>query len=563
MADSNTTRSLGQTCSYWEHAAKQLEDKEPSVFAALQDLRKESSRTSKGVPSEISEIIEHHRNTMKNKQWSLPFKVRGREVKIRAQLDNIWKALQTFNAVGSILASLDPIHAGIPWAGVSFIVQGALNDSAQNTAAMEGLSRICPIIDRYLLMEAIYLGNQDRSRHEDFEKNLVDLYASILLYQVAAACHCKRSTFSRFLRNLPKVDDWAKMLDDIDRKDTVCKDLASVFDSREQREQNSTLQSIFQELDKRLESMQSRMLDKERESTRADNARILSWICDCIPGRDHQDVMVHKKMGAQYAHSGQWLLYHNDFLAWRYGEDHGLTTLWVYGSVGTGKTSLVSRVIEWHLQGFQPEAFESYGAASRQDHVDQRTRQADSQYFGSMAYFYCVRQGQGQSGTDPVVILRSLVRQLAWSLDGSSISPSVRTFYDKWRYEKPGSGHLSLEECSGLLTAMFSSYSNTTIILDALDECEKPYELLRALQTIANSTTSQIKLFVSSRLNVNVASVLSHCGKIDIQSQGTSKDMDIFLHTEVKQGDRHLLKGNFPELEDRLIAVLRDRAQGM
>ena len=91
---------------------------------------------------------------------------------------------------------------------------------------MKGLSRISPIVDRYLLMEMIYLGVWDRSRHENFEKHLVDLYASILKYQVAAACYCKRSTLSRFLRNLPKVDDWAEMLKDIDNKDIDCKGLA-------------------------------------------------------------------------------------------------------------------------------------------------------------------------------------------------------------------------------------------------------------------------------------------------------------------------------------------------
>ena len=148
VVDSNITRSLRQTCSYWERAAKQLEVEEPSVFAALQKLRKESSRTSKDLPTEISQIIEYHRNTMEIKQYSLPFKVRGREVKIRAQLDHVWKVLQTFNAVGSTLASLDLVHAGIPFAGVSFIKQGTLNDSAQNTAAMEGLSRMSPIVDR-------------------------------------------------------------------------------------------------------------------------------------------------------------------------------------------------------------------------------------------------------------------------------------------------------------------------------------------------------------------------------------------------------------------------------
>ena len=268
---------------------------------------------------------------MENKQWSLPFKVRGREVKIRKQLDNVWKLLQTFNAVGASLASLDLVHAGIPWAGVSFIVQGALNDSAQNIAAIEGLSRISPIVDRYLLMETIYLDVQNRSRHVDFEKYLVDLYASILKYQVAAACHCKRSTFSHFLRNLSQVDDWANMLNDIDKKDRDCKALASVIDSLEQRRQNSTIQS---ELDKRLGSMQSKMRVKECESTRAEDARILSWICDYIPGRDHQDVMVHKGMGTQYVHSGPWLLNYREFLSWRFGKDQGLSTLWVYGSVG-------------------------------------------------------------------------------------------------------------------------------------------------------------------------------------------------------------------------------------
>ena len=224
---------------------------------------------------------------------------------------------------------------------------------------------------------------------------------------------------------------------------------------------------------------------------------------------------------------------------------------------------MVSRVIEWHLQGFQAQTLDTYGATIHENHVDERIGQADPEYFGSVAYFYCVRQGQEQSGTDPAVILRSLVRQLAWSSDGSSISPSIRSFYDRWRYERPDSGRLSLEECCELLKGLVSPKSNTTIILDALDECEKPFELLRALKKIAHSSTGQIKLFISGRLNVNPANVLIPRSAIDIQSQSTTTEMAIFLHAEVKEGDRRLLNGNFPELEDRLIEVLSDRAQGM
>ena len=80
---------------------------------------------------------------------------------------------------------------------------------------------------------------------------------------------------------------------------------------------------------------------------------------------------------------------------------------------------------------------------------------------------------------------------------------------------------------------------------------------------MAHSSTGQIKLFISGKLDVNPANVLIPRSAIDIQSQSTTTDMAIFLHAEVKQGDRRLLNGNFPELEDRLIEVLRDRAQGM
>ena len=182
------------------------------------------------------------------------------------------------------------------------------------------------------------------------------------------------------------------------------------------------------------------------------------------------------------------------------------------------KTSLVARVIEWHLQGSQPEISDTYGPISSEYYVDQETGQADPEYLSNVAYFYCVRQGQDQSGTDPAIILRSLVWQLSWSLDGSSISPRIRDLYDRWRYEKPDSGRLSLRECSELLAELISSFSNTTIILDTLDEFEKPCELLRALKAIAISSTGQIKLFVSSRLNVKVASILIPRSMIDIQN---------------------------------------------
>lgn len=68
-------------------------------------------------------VIKKHIETMEQRQSSLPFKVRGREIKIREQFNKIVKAVQVFKDFGSSLAGLDPIHAGIPWAAVNLVLQ--------------------------------------------------------------------------------------------------------------------------------------------------------------------------------------------------------------------------------------------------------------------------------------------------------------------------------------------------------------------------------------------------------------------------------------------------------
>jgi hypothetical protein len=74
----------------------------------------------------------------------------------------------------------------------------ALNDSQQTEAALEGLSKISPIICRYTEVETIYLENRATTcLKEEFEECLIDLYMKVLEYQVAAACHCKRNTFGK------------------------------------------------------------------------------------------------------------------------------------------------------------------------------------------------------------------------------------------------------------------------------------------------------------------------------------------------------------------------------
>jgi len=109
------------------------------------------------------------------------------------------------------------------------------------------------MVARYTEVEAIYLEHKPTSNLEQkFKTCLIDLFAKILEYQVTAACHCKRNTFGkirctsgivlilwhyhlvleRFLRAIPGLDAWNALLQEIEAKDSACKEFTQIFDSK-------------------------------------------------------------------------------------------------------------------------------------------------------------------------------------------------------------------------------------------------------------------------------------------------------------------------------------------
>lgn len=106
--------------------------------------------------------------------------------------------IQIFKDVGSTVTSLDPVHAEIPWAEINFTLQGALNDPARSETVPAGVVTIAPIVARYAEVEVIYQREPETTLKHDFEMSLIDFYTSILIYQLTAACHCRRSLLSRF-----------------------------------------------------------------------------------------------------------------------------------------------------------------------------------------------------------------------------------------------------------------------------------------------------------------------------------------------------------------------------
>jgi hypothetical protein len=56
-----------------------------------------------------------------SKRWT--FSIRGHSVSLREEADKVIRWLNKFKQVGDIVVNVDPIHAGLPWAGIRLLLE--------------------------------------------------------------------------------------------------------------------------------------------------------------------------------------------------------------------------------------------------------------------------------------------------------------------------------------------------------------------------------------------------------------------------------------------------------
>lgn len=129
-------------------------------------------------------------------------------------------------------------------------------------------------------------------------------------------------------------------------------------------------------------------------------------------------------------------------------------------------------------------------------------------------------------------------------------------------------GPLSLQECVALLVHLTGKRLSSHIVIDALDECdrrEREY-LLDALSQIAGDSTGTVKIFISSRDDMDIVRYLAGCPNVQISAKSNQDDIATFVHVEVDKQikKRRLLSGQVSDtLRHKIKQVLCDQAQGM
>lgn len=186
----------------------------------------------------------------------------------------------------------------------------------------------------------------------------------------------------------------------------------------------------------------------------------------------------------------------------------------------------------------------------------------------ALAYFYCKRDGTGPS--DPEIVLGAIVKQLSYLNTGvgSPLQKPVVEIYEARKREGFCSGSLRFQESLDLIILLTGTYRQTTIVIDALDESDAVIRsrFLSSLGTIIRSSTSLVKIFVSSRDDDDIVLRLEQVPNVYIEAKDNIGDIERFVHVKINRciEGRMLLRGRVTEdLKKDVVSALVSGSHGM
>jgi hypothetical protein len=227
--------------------------------------------------------------------------------------------------------------------------------------------------------------------------------------------------------------------------------------------------------------------------------------------------------------------------------------LWLQGTIGTGKTTIMAQI----------------------NQELQRNRMIDATGTPVVYYFFNKAHTDSVSSLNAESCLLSLARQLSWNTVESKVHPAAKKKFDELRDSSGDSdSKLSSKEVEDLLVSLLSG-RDTYLLIDAIDECN-PGEygkLLTSLKTIISRISlheekkHRVHLLMCSRSDTPVQNYFPTDPTITTSSSSSEADLDVFVDTElnrlasIKNGHPFFTSNeSFP---DQLKIILKKQAQGL
>lgn len=205
--------------------------------------------------------------------------------------------------------------------------------------------------------------------------------------------------------------------------------------------------------------------------------------------------------------------------------------LWIYANPGAGKTVLSSFLID-HFESAELDPTK-----------------------GNVFYFFCKNTDVDKN--TPTVVVRSLLYQLYKSIKNLKASQSLNhdlgVALDKSGQQRAVNFTLLWQ----LFSTHVMSSAPATIILDALDECQDPSQLIDGLKEL--STLRSIKVIVTSRKDLHLHNEFNNVPTIEIVPEDINADITAFVEAKVEASPQL----SHPLVRDSVITKLCNDHDGM
>ena len=181
----------------------------------------------------------------------------------------------------------------------------------------------------------------------------------------------------------------------------------------------------------------------------------------------------------------------------------------------------------------------------------------------ALAYFYCDRNKSDYR--DPSLVLRSFIRQLSLSQSKDSIQQSAVQLYNQKLQSGFASKEISIDESHAILLDLVGKYPQVTLIVDALDECDKKTRIwfVNVLDSLVLKSLKPLKIFISSRPDRDIKSRFEGGPNVEIRATDNQDDIGKFINHEIYSSPQYWRDQVGLDLMQMICRVLVDRSQGM
>ncbi|KAF4999983.1 hypothetical protein FDECE_11331 [Fusarium decemcellulare] len=520
----------------WKRARQSLPQESQAWLSQLDQLQGAPTPANEDGRDRIIRLTIEKQAAVEAQRSKLTVKVGSRKWELKKYFDSIVKWLDKFKTIGDAAMAYDPGHAALPWAAFRFVLQAVVAEHEHTEATLRILATTPRLLFFGQILETVYLRDKmivseaykDQALYQrsldHLQDDLVILYTGVLsaleyCYTMFTKKKVYRKLVAIFTSSEPneilkKLDAYEKNVmgrgEDCER---LCSHRMSAHSIDLLQELRASMAGVHEQVLKVLVRLED---DEKNKTFRA--------ISD-IPFRSHHAAIHEERTEGTCG----WVLEREEFKDWKSSES---SVAVLYGSAGSGKTFVISKVIDHILSQAKPDE--------------------------AVAYFYCNREESDRR--NPAHIFPCLVRQLSSSRgECGSIHRVVK---DRASQLVEGSSAFTVRQSIDLINDIIGDYSSTTIIIDALDECER--ERLQLMMSSLDRLMAQrnrLKVFISSRRDDDIRLHFQSRPVIEMTATDSQDDIVHFVDSKLHQNPHW--EGLSDELRDMIRQELVRGAEGM